>query len=113
MKARPAKLSDAARLRVRQILRGKRIELGRTAGELAVRAAFEIRRAHQTEDPTDEERLLWESLVIQVQDVSYFENFPAAPMSTALRRARLLGISMALGLDPEERAELNRVGGGV
>ena len=106
-------LSDDARFRVRQILRGKRIARKLTAGQVALRAAFEIRRAHKTEDPTDEERVLWEGLVINDRHVGYFENFPAAPMATPQRRARLLGISLALGLDDEERAELNRVGGGV
>ncbi len=78
---------------------------------LAEAAEQALRRAADEEQhATDAERELWRRLEITRHHVATMRNLPARPLNDPERRARLLGIVLALGID---RAAMNRWAGGL
>jgi hypothetical protein len=89
-----------------------RAEKGWSREQLAVEAEAALRQeaGRNGNRATREERDLWEAIDITQHAIRTLEGCPSAPLASPERRARLLGVALALGLD---RALVNRLAGGV
>lgn len=97
-----------------QKIREARIAKGWSREALSVAAEAALRaRAADFLSPlyaTTETRALWRTVEVSFDHVKAMERGPVMPLARGERRARLLGVCLALGLD---RAELNEVAGGL
>lgn len=97
------------------MVRDARTAKGWSRERLSVEAENELRKRaadfHSAIYATTERRQLWRNLEITGLQIFWLENRRnAIPLGTAERRARLLGICLALGLD---LARVNQICGGL
>lgn len=103
---RQRRITGAQRDALAALVQDARRAKGWTRPQLAMIATSRLERI-----PGDLARAGLEPVAVSKQAIEQLESgAPTQPMGTALRRARLLGIVLALGLD---RAEVNLIGGGI
>ena len=96
-------LDDETRFAFSRLLKEAREKRGWNGELLAEKADEALSEAISNGHPVSAAELeVWRSLEISSQAVYAFERFPAYPLQTVARRGRLLGIVLALGLDPAE-----------
>lgn len=107
-------LSPEATEKLAETLRAARMAKGWSREKLSVEAEEALRRrAGDFRSPlfaTTETRQLWRSIEISSMDIYHMEKRPVLPLGRDHRRARLLGVCLALELD---RALINEIAGGV
>jgi hypothetical protein len=100
---------DEMPLRLRRTLYPARRAKNWSLEKTARKAVLAIRSAHATRDSTTaDELVLWSTIEITLVHVAAFEDYHKSPLGTAEKRARLLGIALALDLDP---AKVSRAAG--
>lgn len=93
-----------------KLISRRRAELGWSYERLAAEATEALWREAISERATEAERELWEHFEITIRAVTTLENHPRSPLGSPAKRARLLGVALALGLD---RGIVNRLAGGL
>lgn len=104
-------LDPVRRGQLSRLIRDRREELGWNRQQLCDRAREALsERAQSDRLASPKERKLWKSLVFNRYHLEYMENCPARPLQDLQRRARLLGVCLALRLDV---GQVNRIAGGL
>ncbi len=105
------KLERSKRAALSEALANARAAKGWSQDRVAEEATSALRLAAINEpEASVEEREMWASIEVTRHHVFKVENSPANPISTLERRARLLGLTLALGVD---RSLINRLAGGL
>lgn len=92
------------------MLLAARQQKGWTQEQAAEAATGALREAATQEDASTQEKAVWLNIEISRHSIAGLENSPTNPIATIERRACLLGLALALGLD---RSKLNRLAGGL
>lgn len=109
-------LSPLKRAALSELIRKARLAKRWSQERLADRAEAALRHeaaclvAQATRHDAADDASLYVAVEVTRHHVATLENCPARPLSDAARRARLLGIVVALELD---RARVNQLAGGI
>lgn len=103
-------LPPRARGEVSAILLKKKKAGKWTYESLAEAATAALLERSEAPGITEDERELWESLEVSVDQIRTLMDCPANPTGDLVRRAALLGVCLALDVD---LAAMNRVAGGI